>query len=66
MLNARSALDDISFMNYSYGLALFLIVAGAFSDEQDLPTRMDMPVEFCTRRKRCNSYVEIESIVSFT
>jgi hypothetical protein len=52
MRNARSAFNDISFMNDLDGLVFFLIIASARGNHQDLTARMDMPVEFRTRSKR--------------
>ncbi len=45
MLRACRALDDISFVNNLNRLALFLVIASAFGDEQHLATWMDMPIQ---------------------
>ena len=48
VLYARSAFDYISLVNDSYRLSSFLIVASALSNEQNLTTWMNMPIQLCT------------------
>src|SRR5579863_3011334 len=64
VLHARSAFDHVSFMNDARRLASFLVVAGALRDEQNLTTRMNMPIQLCTCVVRRHGNAGIESAVS--
>ena len=65
MLYARSAFDYIPFADNLYWFAPFLIKTSAFRDEQNLPPRMNMPIEFCTGIVGCYSNAGIERAVTY-
>jgi hypothetical protein len=45
MLHTRGTLDDVSLADNYCRLTSLLVIADAFGDDQDLPTRVDMPIE---------------------
>ena len=45
MLHPRQAFDDISLVNDLYWLSPFLVIASALGDQQNLTTRMGMPIQ---------------------
>src|SRR5579863_3524721 len=68
VLYTRSAFDHVSLVNDARRLSSLLVVAGALGDEQNLTTRMNVPVQLCTcivrrhgnaRIKRAVSYIEL-------
>src|SRR6266498_1073268 len=64
VLYTRRAFDHISLMDDLYRLSLFLVIAYAFSDEQHLASRMDMPIQLCTGTINCLSDTGVEGTVS--
>ena len=64
MLKARRALDHISFANDSRRLALLLVIANAFGDEQNLSGGMDVPIQLCTSIVGGCSNTRIEGAVA--
>src|SRR5580692_12467295 len=64
MLHSRNAFDHIPLVNDARRLASFLVVAGALCDEQNLTTRMNMPVQLCTCVVRRHGNAGIQRAVS--
>ena len=64
VLYTGRAFDHISLMDDLYRLSLFLVIARAFSDEQHLTSRMDMPIQLCTGTINRLSDTGIEGTVS--
>ena len=64
VLNARRALDHIAFPHDPCRLALLLVIANAFGDEQNLSCRMDVPIQLCARIVGCHCNTRIEGAVA--
>ena len=66
MLYAGEGLHYIPLVDYLYWLSPFLVIASAVQNEQDLATRMTMPIQPCTRIKGCYGNREIERTITGT
>src|SRR5437899_514299 len=65
MLHSRSAFDYVSLVNDARRLSSFLIVASPFGDQQNLTTRMTMPIQLCAGIIGCHCNTGIECAVSY-
>src|SRR5258708_40021778 len=59
----RQNFNDIPFMQHLYRLSFFLVIAGAFCNDQDLASRMGVPVVSGAWLEDHVSYYRVESVI---
>src|SRR3974390_2938175 len=65
MLDPRSAFDYVSLVSDTDWLSPLLVIAGAFGDEKNLATGVNMPVEPCAGAVGCLGDGRVEASVSY-
>ena len=64
MLYAGKTFDDVPFVSDLDWLSSFLIVASTFHNQQNLTTRMHVPIQLCARVEGCYRNREIERTIA--